>query len=224
MLDVLTRDQGRLTLFARGVRGPNSRTASLLQPFRALLGSWSARADTGQLTQVESEASGGTLVDLPAAALLPAWYLNELLLQLTVRNDPQPEIFDLYHGTLETLRAGGAVEPLLRRFERRLLELQGYGIDFSRDARTGEAVNADRYYHFHPELGFVESSAAASGSVFSGRALRAIAAESAQDDTVWEEARRLMRLAIDHALEGRELRTRAVARAVGHRARRGEPS
>ena len=28
MLDILSRDHGRLTLFARGVRGPRSRTAS----------------------------------------------------------------------------------------------------------------------------------------------------------------------------------------------------
>ena len=30
MLEVFTREHGRLTLFARGVRGPKSRTASLL--------------------------------------------------------------------------------------------------------------------------------------------------------------------------------------------------
>lgn len=219
MLEVLTRDHGRLTLFARGVRGPRSQTASLLQPFRALLGSWSARGDAGQLTQVESDPGLPIGAQLPSAALLPAWYLNELLLQLTLRNDPQPEVFDLYHSTLETLRAGSAVEPALRRFERRLLELQGYGIDFTRDARTGESLRADTYYHFHPELGFV-ATAASSASVFSGHALQAIAAERWEDAAVWEEARRLMRGMIDHALEGRELRTRAVARAVGQRSRR----
>ena len=37
ILDVLTRDHGRLTLFARGVRGPKARLAAALQPFRLLL-------------------------------------------------------------------------------------------------------------------------------------------------------------------------------------------
>lgn len=219
MLEVLTHEHGRLTLFARGVRGPRSQTASLLQPFRALLGSWSIRGDAGQLTQVESDPQQPAQGELPAAALLPAWYLNELLLQLTLRNEPQPEVFDLYRETIETLRGGNAVEPALRRFERRLLELQGYGIDFTRDARTGESLRTDTYYHFHPELGFV-ATASSSSSVFSGHALQAIAAERWEDVTVWEEARRLMRGMIDHALEGRELRTRAVARAVGQRSRR----
>lgn len=222
MLDVLTREHGRLTLFARGVRGAKSRTASLLQPFRPLLGSWSARGDAGQLTLVESDPSVDVCAELPAAALLSAWYLNELLLQLTLRNDPQPDVYDLYHATLQALRSGGAVEPVLRRFERRLLELQGYGIDFTRDARSGAPLQADTYYHFHPELGFVQTAMSSSGSVFSGRTLQAIAAEDWEDSTVWDETRRLMRLAIDHALEGRELRTRAVAREVGRRTRRTE--
>ena len=54
MLDVFTREHGRLTLFARGVRGPKSRSASVLQPFRPLLGSWTLTGDAGQLNQVES--------------------------------------------------------------------------------------------------------------------------------------------------------------------------
>ena len=41
ILEMFSRDHGRLTLFARGVRGPKSRSASLLQPFRMLLVSWS---------------------------------------------------------------------------------------------------------------------------------------------------------------------------------------
>ena len=57
MLDVFSREHGRLTLFARGVRGPRSTVASLLQPFRLLLVSWTGSGDAGQLTQVEA-ASG----------------------------------------------------------------------------------------------------------------------------------------------------------------------
>ena len=144
MLEVFTREHGRLTLFARGVRGPKSRTASLLQPFRRLLGSWSGSGDAGQLTAVEAapvkDQTGGA--ELPAGALLSAWYLNELLLKLTLRTDAQPAIFDLYDEALALLRAGESVPPVLRMFERRLLELLGYGIEFGSEARSG-AVEAD---------------------------------------------------------------------------------
>lgn len=228
MLEVFTREHGRLTLFARGVRGPKSRTASLLQPFRRLLGSWSGSGDAGQLTAVEAapvkDQTGGA--ELPAGALLSAWYLNELLLKLTLRTDAQPAIFDLYDEALALLRAGESVPPVLRMFERRLLELLGYGIEFGSEARSGAALQPEAYYHFHPGLGFVETRAAATEGVFAGRTLLAIAAEHWQESGVLEDARKIMRLALDGALEGRELRTRDVARAVSRRTatRRGEPS
>ena len=53
ILEVLTREHGRLTLFARAVRGPAARLAPLLQPFEPLLLSWSGRGEAPQLTGAE---------------------------------------------------------------------------------------------------------------------------------------------------------------------------
>ena len=217
MLDILSRDHGRLTLFARGVRGPRSRTASLLQPFTPLLASWTGSGDAAQLTHVEAAAAG--TAGLPAAALLSGWYLNELLLKLTLRVDPQPAVFDLYAQALGRLRAGAAPAPALRAFERDLLELLGYGLELRREARGGAPLRADAYYHFHADLGFVETAAGADNA-YAGRSLLALADDDLQEALVLEDARRLMRAALDHALEGRELRTRAVARAVTRRTAR----
>jgi DNA repair protein RecO (recombination protein O) len=226
MLDVFTRDHGRLTLFARGVRGPKSRSASLLQPFRLLLASWSGSGDAGQLTQVEAAGvreADDSLKPLPAAALLSAWYLNELVLKLTTRHDPQPLVFDLYHECLGRLRAGEEIAAVLRRFERQLLDLLGYGVEFRNEAREGQALKDDAYYHFHPELGFTEvSGGAQQGTVFRGRELLGIAEDRYDDAAVLETARSVLRVALDHALEGRDLRTRAVARAVIGRRRKKE--
>lgn len=226
MLDILSRDHGRLTLFARGARGPRSRTASLLQPFTALLASWSGAGDTAQLVHVERapatpgagvDADAGAEAGLPAAALLSGWYLNELLLKLTLRVDPQPAVFDLYGRTLARLRVEPSPAPALRAFERDLLGLLGYGLELRREAREGAPVRADAYYHFHADLGFVETPAGADNS-YPGRSLLALADDDLQEAAVLEDVRRLMRAALDHALEGRELRTRAVARAVTRRA------
>lgn len=223
MLDVFTREYGRLTLFARGVRGIKSRSAGVLQPFRLLLASWSGSGDAGQLNQVEPaplrDATAADRQSLPAAALLSAWYLNELVLKLTVRHDPQPLVFDLYHATLERLRQGEAVPAVLRAFERQLLELLGYGVEFTTEAREGGALREDAYYHFHADLGFIEASGAAPDSALAGRDLLAIAADDYRDPAVLETARRVLRVALDRALEGRDLNTRAVARAVVRRPR-----
>lgn len=218
MLDVFTREHGRLTLFARGVRGSKLGLASLLQPFRRLLASWSGSGDAGQLTQVEAaEGHAPGSMELPATALMSAWYLNELLLKLTARHDPQPPLFDLYDATLDRLRAGDAIAPALRAFERQLLELLGYGVEFRQDARGGTALESEAYYHFHPELGFVAVSGGAGENAYRGSELLAIAADDYGSPEALETGRRLFRTALDRALEGRDLRTRAVARSVVRR-------
>ena len=106
ILDVFTAKHGRLTLFARGARGPKSKLASLLMPFRPLLVSWSGRGDAAQLTAAEPD---GEALTLPPRQVLSGFYLNELIINLTTRHDPQPQLF-------ERLRAGAA--PAVRRTPR----------------------------------------------------------------------------------------------------------
>src|SRR6476660_4649245 len=82
ILEVLTREHGRLSLFARGVRGPKAKLASVLQPFQLLLVSWSGRGDAAQLTGAESAGqSASHSAPLPSGRLMAAFYLNELLLK-----------------------------------------------------------------------------------------------------------------------------------------------
>jgi DNA repair protein RecO (recombination protein O) len=225
ILDVFARDHGRLALFARGVRGPRSKLASVLQPFQPLLLSWSASGDAGQLTRAEPamDASRDAVPPLPAAALMSGWYLNELLLKLTTRLDPQPALYGHYGDALAAMRAGQAVAPALRRFEMQLLEQLGYGLDLQREARTGRPIEAGSYYHFHASLGFVGISSDPGPEAVAGASVLALAAGCFDDGRALDDTRRVLRAALDHLLEGRELRTRAVARAVARRPRRGGP-
>src|SRR5204863_2208 len=155
--DKLTREHGRLTLFARGVRGPSAKLASVLQPFQLLLLSWSGRGEAPQLTAAERARHDPAL---PPECLLAAFYLNELLIRLTTRHDPLPLLFDHYHGALTLLRAGAPLEPALRLFEKRLLEVLGYGLDLATEAHSGKRIEPEGYYHFRAGLGLVRASAA----------------------------------------------------------------
>jgi DNA repair protein RecO (recombination protein O) len=203
ILDVVTRDYGRLTLFARGVRGPKAKLASVLQPFQLLLLSWSGRGEAAQLTGAELADSNPPL---PAGSLMGSFYLNELLIKLTTRHDPQPSLFDDYHATVDSLRAGMRLEPALRIFEKRLLDSLGYGLDL-------KDVDADEYYHFRPAQGLFPTVADAAGAV-SGNSLIHLANEELQSARDLEDARRVLQAALAECLEGRELNTRAVAKAV----------
>ena len=102
ILDVFSARHGRLTLFARGARGPKSKLASLLMPFRPLLVSWSGRGDAAQLTGAEPH---GEALPLPARQVMSGFYLNELIISLTTRHDPQPQLFEDYAAALRRLRA-----------------------------------------------------------------------------------------------------------------------
>jgi DNA repair protein RecO (recombination protein O) len=210
ILEVVTRDHGRLSLFARGVRGPKAKLASILQPFQMLLLSWTGRGEAAQLTGAESAE---VTPPLPAACLMAAFYLNELLLKLTTRHDPLPLLFDTYHATLDSLRHGAPLEPRLRVFEKRLLEALGYGLDLGAEAQTGKRIEPHEYYHFRPEQGLVAAVAEASGAL-AGRSLIGLANEHLESARELEDSRRLLQAALAQCLEGRPLATRLVARAV----------
>lgn len=213
ILEVLTRDHGRITLFARGARGPKAKLAAVLQPFQLLLVSWSGRGDAAQLTAAESAQRGAPL---PPACLMAAFYLNELLLKLTTRHDPLPGLFEDYQATLEALRVGEPLERRLRIFEKRLLDTLGYGLELSVEAHTGRRIAPGAYYHFRPAQGLFPTTAEAAGAL-AGRSLISLAAEELADESALEDARRLLKAAVAQCLEGRELRTRTVARSLARR-------
>jgi DNA repair protein RecO (recombination protein O) len=205
ILDVFTARHGRLTLFARGARGPKSRLASVLMPFRPLLVSWSGRGDAAQLSAAEAH---GEALALPPRHVLSGFYLNELIISLTTRHDPQPHLFDDYAQALRRLSQDASPEPALRVFEKRLLTSIGYGLDFAVDARG--------FYQFRPAQGVAEVRENASDA-YSGRCLLALQQETLSDQESLDVARRVLRQALDHCLEGRELRTRTVARSMHRR-------
>jgi DNA repair protein RecO (recombination protein O) len=213
ILEVLTRDAGRMSLFARGVRGPKAKLAAVLQPFHMLLLSWSGKGEAPYLAGAEGAPDH---VDLPPACLMSGFYLNELLLKLTHRHDPVPAVFDLYHGTLEALKHGAALVPSLRIFEKRLLDALGYGVALDVDARTGNSIEPDAYYHFRPTQGVLPADANASGAL-SGASLISLALEDLGEARALEDSKKLLQAALTHVLEGRELNTRTVARSVARR-------
>jgi len=218
IVEVFARDYGRLTVFARAARGPKSRFVAL-QPFRTLLLSWSGRGESPQLTAAESADT--MQAALPSGQIMSAFYLNELLLTLTTRHDPHPELFDQYAATLAQLARGLPADASLRQFEARLLDWIGYGLNLACEADTGEPVQAEAHYRYQPGVhGVVRAAAAADGAV-AGHVLQRLAGAAAlTDESDLRQARALMRAAIDHCLDGRELRTRVVARSLASYPRR----
>jgi DNA repair protein RecO (recombination protein O) len=213
IVDCLARDHGRVALVARGVRRPGAALRGVLQPFQPLLLSWVGRGELGTLTGAEP----GLRAAIPAGeSLFAAFYANELLLRGLMPHDPHPALFDAYATLLDALGTGVDAATPLRRFELALLEELGYGVTLDVCAGDGAPVRPDRRYAFRPAEGVLE--AAPDGQIaeplFEGRALLALARAEPLAAGLAGEARRLTRLALDHALGQRPLRTRAVYRAL----------
>jgi DNA repair protein RecO (recombination protein O) len=221
IVEVFTGDYGRLTLFARGANGPKSALRGVLRPFQRMLVSWSGKGEACQLVTAEID---GLATNLSAARLMSGFYLNELLLKLTERCDPHPEIFLSYAACVQALCDGEIEEPALRRFEKRLLNDLGYGLEL---ATTGDGVpiTRDGYYRFALQSGPQPCVAEAPGAVY-GQSLADLQAESFGDARSLRDAKRVLRAAIDACLDGRPLKSREVALALRQReaAGRGEHS
>jgi DNA repair protein RecO (recombination protein O) len=210
LLEVLTAEQGRLGLVARGARR-KSRGGSggaLLQSFTPLLISFTGRAELKTLTAVE--AAGQSRV-LRGDRLFSGMYLNELLVRLLHRHDPHPTLFAAYSSALQSLAAEPEVEVCLRRFELQLLEELGYSFDLAAEGDTGEAVQEGRWYHYHSHCGLVAGDGIAEPATpaFSGSDLLRMARGQFGGE-VRQTAKRLLRLALSEHLGGAPLRSREL--------------
>ncbi len=215
ILELFTRDPGRISVFARGARAARKTGASLvstLQPFNRLLVSWTARSEAGQLTGAEFD---GAVSIMPPDRLVSGFYLNELLLKLFARHDSHPDVFALYAQTIESLKRDVNPTRALRLFEKRLLDAIGYGLALQHEFASGQPVEPRAAYHYRLEQGAVRvQGVAESATIFSGAVLLALAHEDLDDPAMCAAARPLLRAALDRCLEGRELRTRQVMQAL----------
>ena len=152
LLDIFSREQGRRVLVARGARKEKSRLQGYLQPFTPLLLSWQGNGEVQTLTGAET---GRQISRQPGGKkLLSAFYLNELLLRLLVKNDPHPALYDAYAQTLQTLSESSRQEEAqLRLFECFLLQELGYGLILDHEVNSGEVLQAEQRYCYQPEQG-----------------------------------------------------------------------
>lgn len=215
ILDILTRDHGKIAVVARGSRGARSRLAGVLRPFLPLRVSWVARSDLGTLTGAEAT---GRPTGFGGDALLSAYYINELVLHFLHRHDPQPEVFALYAQAIDALGNSFSVAAALREFELEFLGLLGYAVTLDHAAGAQEPIDPRQYYDYRFEQGPVPVTRSEGALVFDGATLLAIGARQFDDADVLRAANRLLRAIIHHHLGGKELRSRKVLVDV-HRGR-----
>jgi len=213
IIDVLTPDHGRLSLMSRGSRSAKSRQKSILQPFNSLILSWSGKGELPTLTSAEAQTSNA--FKLSGKALLSAFYVNELLVKLLHKHDVHDGIYYLYESILNLLAESTEVEPVLRLFEKQLLEELGFGLNLTVHAGTGEDVVAGELYAYYLEHGPVDVASIHDEQYLiqlSGESLLALSENNLSSEQALKDAKRLMRSILNFYLQGKPIKSRELFR------------
>jgi DNA repair protein RecO (recombination protein O) len=212
IIEVFSREHGRVCLMSKGSRGARSRVGGLLQLFRPLLLGWQGRGEMPTLRDVD--AAELRPPRLGGRELMSAFYINELIMRLLHRHDVHEALFDDYHAILYALQNPIGLEAALRGFEKKLLINLGFGLNLEYDADSGDSVRADALYAYHFEHGPVQSGADASSQypIVAGDSLLAFAGDDLQTERQLADIKRLMRYVIHNHLGGRKLKSRELFR------------
>jgi DNA repair protein RecO (recombination protein O) len=218
VVEMFSRNHGRVALMARGARRPKSAVRGVLLAFQPLLLSWFGKSELRTLHHAEWQ---GGQPQLQGMALICGFYLNELLLRLLPRDDPHEQLFHDYQDTLRAL-AGANPETdnrnfaaILRRFEKHLLKELGYAHAFEHEAESGQPIDPARSYLYLIERGpmpLESASSGQSGVQLSGKTLLDLAADEYGDPVTLQQSKTLMRTLINHYLGDHSLHTRQLLR------------
>ena len=210
VVELFSRQFGRVAAVARGARRPRSAMRGMLQSFQPLVATWSGKSELRNLHSLEW---GKGLLLLQGEPLMCGFYLNELLLRLLAREDAHEALFDFYSATLrELMSAANEVAPILRRFELRMLHELGYAVPLEADA-LGVAIDAEREYIFLVERGALPVSAAEEPELsvqLRGKALLDMAHGDYADPITQQQSKLLMRTLLAHYLGDQPLHTRQL--------------
>lgn len=210
VLEVFSRQHGRVPLVARGARRPRSALRGLLMGFQPLQLSWFGKHELRTLHSAEWQ---GGQPQLQGTALLCGFYLNELLLNLMARDDPHESLFDYYQQTLLRLAQEEDHAFTLRCFEKHMLQELGYALSLETEAGSGKPIAPDRAYRYILERGAIaESSDSSQGMPVAGKTLLDMAADDYSDANSARQSKQLMRMLLDHHLAGKTLHTRELMR------------
>jgi DNA repair protein RecO (recombination protein O) len=221
IVEVFARDQGRVALVAKGARRPHSQLRGVLMAFQPLWMDWSGGGEVKTL--VRAEWQGGQPL-LTGRALICGYYLNELLVRLTAREDAHPRLFSAYADAVLALGRGEPESPILRRFELALLQDLGYEAGLAHEGDSGEQVRPEGRYLYIIERGPVRlealeeegvgAAALADQALVSGQTLLDMAADDFSRAETLAQSKQLLRMLINHTLGGQPLQSRRVLKEL----------
>ena len=218
IVDLFTRELGRVVVAAKGAKRPTSQLRAVLRPFQRLHASLGRTAAGAEVHNLRGAEWAGGVAPAGGDALFSGFYLNELLMKLLAREDPHPALWDAYAATLNALGADSE-GAALRAFELRLLREIGLLPDLARVTATQSLLQPQAKYCVRPESGVCIAPQGGRAAAVCGSELQALQrALDADDLGAVRQAciapaaplRRLLRELLAYHLGSAPLRTRQL--------------
>lgn len=213
VVELFSRDFGRVAAVAKGARRPRSAMRGMLQSFQPLVAAWSGK---NELRNLHSLEWGEGLLLLQGQALMCGFYMNELLLRLLPREDAHEGLFDYYAQTLRSLSGSQTRSQdtaiTLRRFELKMLQEMGYAVPLDHD-EEGAPIAPTQSYFYIPERGaciLQTKNRQQNGVQLSGRTLLDMARDEYVEAQTQLQSKQLMRVLLGHYLGEKPLHTRQL--------------
>ena len=212
IIEVFSREYGRLGLVAKGARAKKSKFRGMLQPFQPLLLSWTGKGELPTLTGAET-ADGFN--ELLGQSMICGFYLNELIYRLLTRHDPHRALFDQYTIAMDHLQSMDQLNSALRAFEFIILRETGYELRLDCDFENGQPIEDNGYYRYVHGRGATRTveGARSREDVYSGHMLRALAAGKTLGDDGLGQAKHLLREQLSHLLGRHDIVSRSLYQA-----------
>lgn len=213
ILELFSRDYGRITVVSKGSRSAKSRSRAILQPFIPLSVSWSGKGEMPTLTA--SEVMNHTPLKLTGNALPSAFYINELLTKLLHKHDVHDDVFYLYSHVLVLLQNVEELEVTLRLFEKNFLRLLGFEMNLLNDFENDNAVISSEFYQYYIEHGpvlSVDNKTNSSALLIKGESLIDFENETLKTDSSLKEIKSLMRYVLSYYMDGKKIKSRELFR------------
>ena len=210
IIDFFTREFGRVSAVANGIRRPKSPLRETFSPFSVLLITCGGKNNLKKLFDSEVRYRPDYISNKTYSCLI---YLNELIMAFLHKEDPHLNLFDNYVHIckyMPQIEVQAEIEKYLRRFELTLLQEIGYGIDLEKDADSGEELNSNLFYEFNPMAGFINRDHLKSinDQNFKGEDIINFSKGIFDSNRTRKTAKQITRKAIDFHLDGKEIKSR----------------
>ncbi len=207
LVELLTFENGRISAVAKGALRSQSKLGTSLQPSIRMHLEVVGRSNLPTLTKAETIEHFQQMNGINIYSFL---YINELLMKLTVPNDPIPEIYLEYQKLIKVLSSGCLSESDLRYFELTLLEMIGVKPVLDHTADSNEPISPHKKYYFHPIDGLSQKRYRDEQLEIGGETLVNLNSKLKLVGSFATEAKYLLRMSIGYHLDGKQVNSRKL--------------